>query len=94
MKISRITPLVLGTPWRDLLFVKVETDDGLVGIGETRPLNRTETVQAYLKESAPRYVLGRDPFDIERLVQTMFRGDFGRAGEIVMTAIALVEIAC
>lgn len=94
MKISQITPLVLGTPWRDLMFVKVETDEGLVGVGETRPLNRTETVQAYLREAAPRYILGQDPFEIERLTQTMFRGDFGRAGEIVMTAMALVEIAC
>ena len=94
MKITAITPLVLGTPWRDLLFVKVDTDEGLSGIGETRPLNRTETVQAYLKESAPRYVLGKDPFEIEKLTQTMFRGDFGRAGEVVMTAMALIEIAC
>jgi len=94
MKIASITPLVLGTPWRDLLFVKVETDNGLTGIGETRPLNRTETVQAYLKEAAPRYILGQDPFEIERLTQTMFRGDFGRAGEVVMTAMALVETAC
>jgi galactonate dehydratase len=59
MKITRVTPLALGTPWRDLLFVKVETDEGLVGVGETRPLNRTETVMAYLAEAAPRYVLGR-----------------------------------
>lgn len=94
MKISKVTPLVLGTPWRDLLFVKVETDEGLVGLGETRPLNRTETVIAYLAESAPRYVLGQDPFEVERLTQSMFRGDFGRAGEIVMTAMALVEVAC
>jgi galactonate dehydratase len=94
MKISKITPLVLGTPWRDLLFLKVETDEGLVGVGETRPLNRTETVQAYLHEVASRYILGQDPFEIEQLTQTMFRGDFGRAGEIVMTAMALVEVAC
>lgn len=94
MKITKITPLVLGTPWRDLLFVKVETNDGLIGVGETRPLNRTATVQAYLQEAAPRYILGQDPFEIERLTQAMFRGDFGRAGEIVMTAMALVEIAC
>jgi galactonate dehydratase len=94
MKITTVTPLALGTPWRDLLFVKVETDEGLVGVGETRPLNRTETVMAYLAEAAPRYVLGHDPFEIERLTQTMFRGDFGRAGEIVMTATALVEMAC
>jgi galactonate dehydratase len=94
MKITKITPLVMGTPWRDLLFVKVETDEGLVGVGETRPLNRTETVMAYLAEAGPRYALGHDPFEVERLTQTMFRGDFGRAGEIVMTAMALLETAC
>jgi galactonate dehydratase len=38
--------------------------------------------------------LGADPFEIEKLVQRMFREDFGRAGEIVMTATALIEIAC
>lgn len=94
MKITKITPLVLGTPWRDLLFVKVETDEGLVGVGETRPLNRTETVMAYLAEAGPRYALGHDPFNVESLTQMMFRGDFGRAGEVVMTGIALLETAC
>jgi galactonate dehydratase len=94
MKITKITPLVLGTPWRDLLFVKVETDSGLVGYGETRPLNRTDTVMAYLAEAGPRYALGHDPFEVERLVQTMFRSDFGRAGEVIMTGIALLEVAC
>jgi galactonate dehydratase len=94
MKITKVTPLVLGTPWRDLLFVKVETDEGLIGLGETRPLNRTDTVMAYLAEAGPRYALGQDPFEVERLVQTMFRGDFGRAGEVVMTGIALLEVAC
>lgn len=94
MKISKVTPLVMGTPWRELLFVKVETDDGLVGIGEARPLGRTETLLGYLKEVLPRYVLGADPFEVEKLTHRMFREDFGRAGEVVMTGIALIEIAC
>jgi len=94
MKIINITPLVLGTPWRNLTFVKVETDEGITGVGEARALNRTDTVAGYLSEVASRYVLGHDPFEIERLVQRMFREDFGRAGEVVMTGIALIEIAC
>ncbi len=94
MKITKITPLVLGTPWRNLTFVKVETDEGITGVGEVRALNRTESLLGYLKESAPRYIIGHDPFDIEHLVQRMSRGDFGRAGEIVMTGIATIEIAC
>lgn len=94
MKISRVTPLVLGTPWRNLTFLKVETDDGLVGVGEARALNKDDALIGYLNEAAPRYVLGADPFEIERLTGRMFRGDFGRAGEITMTGIALVEMAC
>ena len=34
MKITAVTPFVLGTQWRNLFYVKVETDEGLVGVGE------------------------------------------------------------
>jgi len=86
--------MVLGTRWRNLTFVKVDTDEGISGVGEARVLNRTDAVLGYLSEAAPRYVIGSDPFEIERLTQRMFREDFGRAGEIVMTTMALVEMAC
>jgi galactonate dehydratase len=46
MKITKVGPLVLGTGWRDLIFVKVETDEGLTGVGEARVLNRTKAVGA------------------------------------------------
>ncbi len=94
MKITKVTPMTMGTEWRNITFVKVETDEGLVGVADVRALNRTETVVGYLSESAPRYVLGADPFEIERLVHRMSLQDFGRAGEVVMTGIALIEIAC
>ncbi len=94
MKITKVTPLVLGTAWRNLTFVKVETDEGLDGVGEARVLNRTDAVLGYLSEAVPRYVLGADPFEIERLVGRMYREDFERAGAVVMTGIALIEMAC
>ena len=94
MKIVQVTPLVLGTAWRNLTFVKVETDEGLTGVGEARVVNRTDAVLGHLTEAVPRYVLGSDPFEIERLAQRMFRQDFSRAGDVVMTSIALIEVAC
>jgi galactonate dehydratase len=94
MKITHVTPLILGTAWRNLTFLKVETDEGLYGVGEARSLNKDDALQGYLNEAVQRYVIGADPFEIEKLVQRMYRGDFGRAGEIVMTGIALVEMAC
>jgi len=94
MKITKVTPMTMGTEWRNITFVKVETDEGLTGIADVRALNRTETVVGYLTESVPRYVLGADPFEIESLVHRMSLQDFGRAGEVVMTGVALIEIAC
>jgi galactonate dehydratase len=94
MKISRLTPLVLGTPWRNLIFLKVETDEGLVGYSEARSVNRTEAVLGYLDGIGKRYVLGSDPFRIEELVQRIFVGDFARVDDIAGIGIALVETAC
>lgn len=94
MKITAITPLVLGTAWRELVFLRVDTDEGITGYGEVRPLNKTKAVLGYLEESAPRYLVGRDPFDTEALVHDVMNGDFGRPGEIAMSALALMEIAC
>ena len=42
MIITDVVPLVLGTPWRNLIFLKLETDEGLVGVSEARSVNRTE----------------------------------------------------
>jgi galactonate dehydratase len=61
MKITAVTPLVLGTPWRNLTFVKVETDSGFYGLGEVRLANRTNALLGYLSEAMPRYVIGQDP---------------------------------
>jgi len=68
MKIIAVTFLVLGTPWRNLTCVKVETDSGLYGLGEVRLANRTNALLGYLSESMPGYVIGKDLFDIEDLV--------------------------
>lgn len=94
MKISDVTTHVMGTPWRDLTFVQVTTDEGLTGVGETRMLGHTQAVRGYLAEATRNHVLGSDPFDIESLVRRMKYGDYGRAGEIVMSGIACVEMAC
>ncbi len=94
MKITAVTPLVLGTPWRNLTFVKVETDSGLYGLGEVRLNNRTNALLGYLGEAVPRYAIGRDPFEIEDLVAKMTIADFGRMGEVTMSAVSILEMAC
>lgn len=94
MKISAIRPLVLSTAWRNLTFVVVETDEGVSGVGEVRMVNHTDALLGYLQEAAKHHILGSDPFKIEHLVQRMFRRDFARPSEIMMSAIAVIEMAC
>ncbi|MFG2005556.1 mandelate racemase/muconate lactonizing enzyme family protein [Spirillospora sp. NPDC048911] len=94
VRITKIDTHVVGTPWRNLTFVTVHTDEGLTGVGETRMLGHTEALRGYLAEAERRHVVGSDPFDIEDLVHRMKYGDYGRAGEIVMSGIACVEMAC
>ena len=94
MRISDVQTFVLGTPWRNLTIVKVATDEGLTGVGEVRMLGHTEALLGYLSEGVPRHVLGLDPFNTEHLVRTLWRDDYARVGEIAMSAIATLEIAC
>ena len=94
MKITDVKTLVMGTSWRNLTFVKVETDEGLTGVSEVRMNNRTDALVAYIDGAKRRHVIGSDPFNTEGLYQRLFRDDYGRAGEIVATGISVIEIAC
>jgi galactonate dehydratase len=94
VRITGISTHVVGTPWRNLTYVQVHTDEGLTGIGETRMLGHTDALLGYLREAEANHIAGSDPFAVEDLVRRMKYGDFGRAGEIVMSGIAVVEMAC
>ena len=93
MKITKMTPLVLGTPWRNLTFLKLETDEGLVGFSEGRNVNRTEALLGYLEGAKRRYVLGTNPFEIEKTVHRIFVEDYARVDDIAGMGIALIEMA-
>ncbi|MET9874276.1 mandelate racemase/muconate lactonizing enzyme family protein [Actinacidiphila glaucinigra] len=94
MRITGISTHVVGTPWRNLTYVLVHTDEGLTGVGETRMLGHTDALLGYLHEAEANHIAGSDPFAVEDLVRRMKYGDYGRAGEIVMSGIAVIEMAC
>ncbi len=93
MLVTDVRTTVVGTPWRDLVFVELETDTGLVGVGEVRPLNKTDSFVAVVGELAGRYVLGSDPFDVERLAWAVERLEYGRPSEHGQSALAAFDIA-
>lgn len=94
MKVTQVRTTVVGTPWRELTFVELGTDDGLTGLAEARMVNKTDTLLACVEELGRRHVMGRDPFDVEALVRNVERDEYGRPGEVAETALALFEVAC
>ena len=71
MKIASIRTHVVGEI-RPFLFVVVETDDGIQGIGEAGITWREQAVAGFLEALAPS-LLGEDPRRIEHLWQVMMR---------------------
>src|SRR5258707_10759365 len=94
MNIVGARTTVVGTPWRELVFLELVTDDGLTGVSEVRMVNKTSTLLACLDELAPRYVIDTDPFDVERLAWNVLRAEYGRPGEITQSALAAFDVAC
>ena len=94
MKIVDVKTFVMGTAWRNLIYVKVHTDEGLTGVGEATVQNREEGVVGYLDGLARRHVLGSDPFNIEDLWLRMYRDEFWRGGVIATSGMSAIEIAC
>lgn len=93
MKITGFKTYVIGTVWRNLTYLVLETDAGIHGIGEARVVAKTHTVVEYLKD-VRRHIIGHHVHDIEDLYRRFTLVDFGLPGEVVMTGLALVEMAC
>jgi galactonate dehydratase len=74
------------------LFLKVTTDDGIVGWGEPVVEGRADTVAAAVQELS-EYIIGKEAGNIEDLWQVMYRGGFYRGGPILTSAISGIEQA-
>ena len=88
MKISDVTVYKVKPRW---IFVKISTDEGIEGWGEMISGTKTETVVAGAYEIGNR-LIGRNPFEIERLFQEMHRSFF-RGGPINGTIVSGLEMA-
>ncbi len=89
MKITRVRTFVVGNPWKNWLFVRVETDEGLTGIGEATSGLSTKPNEADVLELSG-LLIGEDPLQPEVAWQKMHKATFLRVG----VAMSAVEIAC
>jgi len=75
-----------------LTLVRIDTDEDISGIGEGTLETKEKTVAACIMEHE-RYLLGKDPLQIEKHWQAMYRGTYWRGGPILNSAISAIEIA-
>jgi galactonate dehydratase len=92
MRITEVEPLVVFGGFRNWVFVRVHTDEGLIGTGEATLEGRAETIVAAVHELG-RYLVGKDPLQIEHHWQAMYRHAFWRGGPVLNSAISGVEQA-
>ncbi|HEY1147656.1 MAG TPA: galactonate dehydratase [Pseudoduganella sp.] len=89
MRITKLTTYRVPPRW---MFLKIETDEGIVGWGEPVIEGRARTVETAVKEFE-ELLIGQDPMRINDLWQVMYRGSFYRGGAILMSAIAGIDQA-
>lgn len=93
MKIVDIETYIVGNPWKNWLFVKVRTDEGIEGIGEGTLNGFAKTVEAAVHE-LKHLVIGMDPFDVETIGLRLFRDVYSDGGQIQGSTLAAIETAC
>lgn len=93
MKITGVKSYPVSAGWRDWLFVKVETDEGIHGWGEATLLGYTNTVKGAIQDLVGNELLGKNPCDIELHFSTLFRNCWFRPSIVLLSAIGGVEMA-
>lgn len=92
MRITGLKVFVANASRTNFVFVKLTTDAGIDGVGEATLEWRTKTVVAALEEYE-RFLVGKDPFAIEHLIETMHRDSYWRTGAVFRSALGALEAA-
>ena len=92
MKIEGIDVIVT-SPGRNFVTLKLTTSDGVVGLGDATLNGRELAVASYLRDHVVPLLIGRDADNIEDTWQYLYRGPYWRRGPVTMAAISAVDMA-
>jgi mannonate dehydratase len=85
--------VIVTCPGRNFVTLKIETDEGLTGLGDATLNGRELAVASYLSDHLIPCLIGRDAHQIEDIWQYLYRGAYWRRGPVTMSAIAAVDTA-
>ena len=92
MKVTDIKTFVVDCFRTNWVFVKVYTDEGVSGVGEAT-LEYKEKALLGAVEHIKEYLVGKNPFEIEKHWHRIYRDAYWRGGAVLMSALAAVEMA-
>jgi len=85
--------VIITSPGRNFVTLKIECDDGTTGVGDATLNGRELAVASYLNDHVVPCLIGRDAHRIEDIWQYLYKGAYWRRGPVTMTAIAGVDMA-
>src|SRR5690349_21236878 len=85
--------VIVCSPGRNFVTLKIVTEDGVYGIGDATLNGRELAVASYLGDHVVPLLIGRDARRIEDTWQFLYKGAYWRRGPVTMTAIAAVDMA-
>lgn len=92
MKITAIKSFPVWVGSRNQMVIKVETDEGIYGLGEAG-LSGRELAVAGAIEHYRNFLIGRDPMNAGALWQEMYRSQYFEGGRTLTAAISAIDIA-
>ncbi len=92
MRITDIKPLPVWVGNRNQLVVKVETDEGIHGLGESGLSGRELAVIGALRHFR-EFLVGKDPMQIGRIWQELYRSQYFEGGRVLLAAQSAIDIA-
>src|SRR6201996_705873 len=85
--------VIVTSPGRNFVTLKIETDEGIYGLGDATLNGRELAVASYLTDHVIPCLIGRDAHRIEDIWQYLYKGAYWRRGPVTMSAIAAVDTA-
>src|SRR5262245_38706895 len=85
--------VIICSPGRNFVTLKVVTEDGLYGLGDATLNGRELAVASYLTDHVIPLLINRDARRIEDMWQYLYKGAYWRRGPVTMSAIAAVDTA-
>jgi mannonate dehydratase len=84
---------IVTCPGRNFVTLKIETADGVTGVGDATLNGRELAVESYLSDHVIPALIGREAHQIEDIWQYLYKGAYWRRGPVTMSAIAAVDMA-